>query len=128
MHLRFLECIRPALQSRLRATDLLHSCSVCTVTTLGYLSGSASREHPQVLNQMCTKWQRNTLGGFRHDKRMNHPNRLALLLKQAAWVSAQTLQLQFTLRCRQSGHPSDWTAFVFVFCKGERVLTVFEHL
>lgn len=73
----------PPFQSRLRAPDLLHSCSVCTVTKLGYLSGWASREHPQLLNQTCTKWQRNTPGGFRHDKRMNHPNRLALLLKQA---------------------------------------------
>lgn len=58
------------LQSRLGADDLLHFCSVCTVISLGYLSG---RERPQLLNQMCTKWQMNTVGGFIHDKRVNHP-------------------------------------------------------
>lgn len=96
--------------SRLGGTDLLHSYRVCAVAKLGYLSVYASRDQPQLLNQMCTKW--NTLVGFIHDKRMNRPNRPTLLLKQARWVLAQTSLSPFTLRSGQSGLPPHWTLYV----------------
>ena len=119
------------LWSRLGDPDpALHSCSVCTVTKLDYLSGWASREHPQLLNQTCTEWQRErTPGGFRHDKRMNQPNRLALHLKTSHLGFTANIPVAIHLEVR--GERSSLTldaVCVFVFCKGECVLALFEHL